>query len=54
MASGYEKADVGNPPGGEWAKPSRIGSAVGTTVVVALSLAYWGAKIAALVAMFGG
>ena len=50
MASGYEKADVGNPPGGEWAKPSRVGSAV----VVVLSLAYWGAKIAALVAMLGG
>ncbi|QXN71432.1 hypothetical protein RCHOTPOCKET_3 [Rhodobacter phage RcHotPocket] len=49
MASGYEKADVGNPPGGEWAKPSRIGSAVGTTVVVVLSLAYWGAKAWALI-----
>ena len=54
MASGYEKADVGNPPGGEWAKPSRVGSAVGTAVVVVLSLAYWGAKIATLVAMVGG
>ena len=48
MASGYEKADVGNPPGGEWAKPSRIGSAVGTAVVVVLALAYWGAKVVTL------
>ena len=48
MASGYEKADVGNPPGGEWAKPSRIESAVGTAVVVVLALAYWGAKVVAL------
>lgn len=48
MASGYEKADVGNPPGGEWAKPSRIGSAVETAVVVVLALAYWGAKVVAL------
>lgn len=54
MASGYEKADCGNPSGGEWAKPSRIGSAIGTTVAVVLALAYWGTKLIALWAWLGG
>lgn len=48
MSSGYEKADCGNPAGGQWAKPSPLASAIGTAVVVVLSLAYWGAKVIAL------
>lgn len=54
MASGYEKADVGNPPGGEWKKPSRIGSAILTTVAVGTSGAIWFGQLAAVWRFFFG
>jgi hypothetical protein len=54
MASGYEKADVGNPPGGEWKKPSRIGSAILTSVAVAFAAWAWVGQIAALWVLFFG
>lgn len=54
MASGYEKSDVDNPPGGEWKKPSRIGSAILTTVAVVVSGAIWFGQLAAVWRLFFG
>jgi hypothetical protein len=51
MASGYEKADVGNPAGGEWKKPTRVGSAILTTVAVGGSGALWFGQFSALWAL---
>ena len=48
MAGGHEKAECGVAASGGWGKPNPVASAIGTAVVVALSLAYWGAKVVAL------
>lgn len=54
MAGGHEKAECGVDEGGGWGKPSRIGSAVGTAVVVILTVALYGVKIVAFVQFVGG
>ena len=48
MAGGHEKSECDVPAGGGWGKPNPVASAIGTAVVVVLSLAYWGAKVVAL------